>query len=495
MSVFWGTAGADAILGSAGADQIYGQAGNDTLYGSGGNDWLNGGLGSDLMGGGLGDDVYYVAAAGDAVLERAGEGTDSVLAWVSFQLAANVEALILQGAAAINGTGNALNNTIIGNAASNVLNGAAGDDQLVGGNGNDSYLVGAAGDRVVERAGEGFDQVQAWVSHQLAANVEALILQGAAAINGTGNALNNTIIGNAGNNVLNGGAGSDTLVGGKGGDVYDVDSAGDRVQEAAGGGYDLVRSSVSFALGANLEDLALTGTAATNGTGNALANTITGNAGNNLLNGAAGNDLLIGGKGDDIYYAAAAGDRVVELAGEGLDQVVAWISYRLTTHVENLTLAGTADLDGTGNYWNNTIMGNAGNNALSGGVGNDLIIGDDGADQLRGDAGRDRLYGGAGNDIFYVEIAHFAADEVYDGGSGADGLVILNGALGSDAIDLFSISLSGIESVSGLSSEAMDISCKQINDLNKISVYALNVHDGGFIICRIWRISTFSISI
>src|SRR5687768_6204226 len=114
MSVFWGTAVADVILGSAEADQIYGQAGNDTLYGSGGNDWLNGGLGNDLMGGGLGDDVYYVAAAGDAVLERAGEGTDSVLAWVSYQLAANVEALILQGATAINGTGNGLNNTIIG---------------------------------------------------------------------------------------------------------------------------------------------------------------------------------------------------------------------------------------------------------------------------------------------------------------------------------------------------------------------------------------------
>ncbi|MGO1077789.1 calcium-binding protein [Inquilinus sp. CA228] len=477
MPVFWGTAAADAILGSAGADQIYGQAGNDTLYGSGGDDWLNGGLGNDLMGGGLGNDVYYVAAAGDAIVERVGEGTDSVLAWVSYQLAANVEALILQGATAINGTGNALNNTILGNAGNNVLNGAAGDDQLVGGKGNDIYLVGAAGDRVVEQAGEGFDQVQAWVSHQLAANVEALILQGAAAINGTGNALNNTIIGNAGNNILNGGTGNDTLVGGDGGDVYDVDSAGDRVQEAAGGGRDLVRSSVSFALGANLEELTLIGAAAINGTGNALANTITGNAGNNLLNGAAGNDLLIGGKGDDIYYAAAAGDRVVELAGEGLDQVVAWISYRLTTHVENLTLAGTADLDGAGNYWNNTIIGNAGNNALSGGVGDDLLIGGDGADKLYGDAGRDRLYGGAGNDTFYVEIAHFVVGEVYDGGAGADGLVID----GNGVIDLFALSLVSVEAVAELLTQTTNISCQQINNLNKISVSTLNVHNSGFI--------------
>ena len=125
MTVFWGTAAAEVILGSAGAEPIYGQAGNDTLYGSGGDDWLNGGLGNDLMGGGLGNDVYYVAAAGDAIVERVGEGTDRVLAWVSYQAAANVEALILQGATAINGTGNGLNNTIIGNAGSNGVNGGA----------------------------------------------------------------------------------------------------------------------------------------------------------------------------------------------------------------------------------------------------------------------------------------------------------------------------------------------------------------------------------
>ena len=78
--------------------------------------------------------------------------------------------------------------------------------------------------------------------------------------------------------MLNGGAGSDTLAGGKGDDIYVVDLPGDRAQEAANEGYDRVRSSVSFALGANIEELTLTGTAAINGTGNALANTITGNA-------------------------------------------------------------------------------------------------------------------------------------------------------------------------------------------------------------------------
>jgi Ca2+-binding RTX toxin-like protein len=395
MPVFWGTAVADVILGSAGADQIYGQAGNDTLYGSGGNDWLNGGLGNDLMGGGLGDDVYYVAAAGDAVLERAGEGTDSVLAWVSYQLAANVEALILQGATAINGTGNGLNNTIIGNAGNNVLNGGVGSDTLAGSKGDDVYLVGAAGDRVVEQAGEGNDKVLAWISHQLAANVETLVLQGAAAINGTGNALANTIIGNVGNNVLNGAAGDDLLTGGKGNDIYYVAAAGDRVVEQAGEGADQVFAWISHQLAANVEILVLQGTGAINGIGNALNNTIIGNAGNNLLNGGAGSDTLAGGMGNDVYDVDSAGDRAQEAANEGYDRVQASVSYTLGANLEELTLTGTAAI-GFGNALSNTITGNAGANVLSGEGGDDVLLGGAGDDTLYGNSGRDRLDGGTG---------------------------------------------------------------------------------------------------
>ena len=157
-----------------------------------------------------------------------------------------------------------------------------------------------------------------------------------AAIDGTGNGLNNTITGNSaantlvggdGNDLLDGRAGSDTLIGGAGNDIYVVDAAGDVVTEAAGEGTDGVRSSVSYTLAANVEDLTLTGVAAIDGTGNGLNNTITATALPTRLWAAmamtAGRTrrqrhLSSVARGNDVYVVDAAGDVVTEAAGEGL---------------------------------------------------------------------------------------------------------------------------------------------------------------------------------
>ncbi|MEA5579085.1 beta strand repeat-containing protein [Anabaena sp. UHCC 0451] len=188
-----------------------------------------------------------------------------------------------------------------GGSGDDSLNGGTGADNLIGGLGNDIYTVDNTGDQVLEGFNAGIDTIQSSVTRTLGNNQENLILLGIANINGTGNTLNNTITGNSGNNVINGGTGTDTMIGSLGNDTYTVDNINDVVTENANAGTDRVQSSVTWALGNNLENLTLTGSANINGTGNNLNNTIIGNGGSNILIGGLGSDILTGGVGNDFF--------------------------------------------------------------------------------------------------------------------------------------------------------------------------------------------------
>src|SRR5205085_286824 len=302
----------------------------------------------------------------------------SSIAWT---LGATFENLVLTGSANINGTGNASANSLTGNAGNNILDGGLGADAMAGGAGNDTFLVDNAGDTVSENAGEGADTVQSSVSFTLGANIEGLTLTGTANLNATGNDIANALNGNAGNNVLNGGLGADVMTGGDGDDIYLVDNSGDKANEvSATGGNDLVQSSVSFALGANVKRLTLTGTGNITAVGNALNNVLLGNSGNNTLSGGAGADTMTGGLGNDTYLVDDAGDVVTEASGAGTDTVQSAITYTLGANLEVLTLTGTANINGTGNALGNSLNGNAGANVLDGGGGADLMFGGNGDD-------------------------------------------------------------------------------------------------------------------
>ncbi len=396
------------ISGNAFDNLLDGASGADTLTGGYGADTLIGGLGADMLIGGLSNDTYYVDNSGDLVVESANEGDDTVYAAISYKLGDNVENLVLQGSASIDGTGNSLNNVITGNAHNNVLDGGLGADTMIGGLGDDTYYVDDSGDIVIEEWDEGTDTVISSIDYNLgavetAAAVENLTLTGSARF-GSGNDQDNRIIGNDADNVLEGFGGIDTLIGGLGNDTYIVNDTVDVIVEQAGQGVDLVAAQgVNWVLGANLENLQLLGHGALNGTGNELDNIISGNAYDNLLDGASGADtltggygadtligglgadMLIGGQSDDTYYVDNASDIVTEYAGEGNDTVYASISYRLSDNVENLILQGSTSIDGTGNSLNNVITGNSGNNLLD------------------GLAGIDTLIGGAGNDTYWVD--------------------------------------------------------------------------------------------
>jgi Ca2+-binding RTX toxin-like protein len=438
---------------------------DNRIIGSTGNNSLNGGAGNDLLIGGAGNDTYVVDSVGDVVVELAGQGTDLVQSSVDWTLAANIENLTLTGTASISGTGNDLANTITGNSGANTLSGGAGNDildggtgvdTLVGGDGDDTYTVDNASDVVTELANEGIDLVKSSVSYTLASHIENLTLTGSSAINATGNDIANALTGNTGanqlsggdgNDTLNGGTGADTMTGGAGDDTFVVDNAGDQVVEAADEGIDLVQSSITYALVANVENLTLTGSSALNGTGNSLDNVITGNSGINQLAGGDGNDTLdggtngdklTGGLGDDTYVVDNASDQVIENASEGIDHVKSSITYTLGSDVENLTLTGSGSINGTGNGLDNVITGNTGANNLQGGLGNDALTGDSGNDTLTGGDGFDTLSGGAGNDLLVWD-----ADDTIDGGANRDTLSIS----GPGTVDLDTAKISGIEVV------------------------------------------------
>jgi Ca2+-binding RTX toxin-like protein len=169
--------------------------------------------------------------------------------------------------------------------------------------------------------------------------------------------------------------GDDQMTGGAGDDTYQVDSVGDVVVEAAGGGTDTVYTAMEMSLADHLENLRLTGIVE-RGTGNAADNLLVGNDNNNQLFGLAGNDVLDGGRGADIltggdgndtYVVDNIGDMVVEAEGQGTDTVRSRISLTLAANTENLVLTGINAINGTGNDQSNVIVGNVSANTLDGG--------------------------------------------------------------------------------------------------------------------------------
>jgi Ca2+-binding RTX toxin-like protein len=265
-----GTGGNDRLTSRIDGATVNGLGGNDVLHGMGAIDTLNGGNGNDLLIGRGGND-------------------------------------------ALNGFDGA--DRLFGGAGADVLNAGSGDDEVFGGAGNDK-VVGGSGLGDDHYDGEaGIDTVTyASATQPVTVNLATGVATGAEIgtdelvniENAVGGAGNDTLTGKGGANTLNGAGGNDTMAGRNGNDTYLVDSAGDKVIEAVGGGTDKVLASVSYSLqaGQEVEFLRATapaGTTAINLVGNQFANNIQGNAGKNLLNGGAGNDVLTGLGGNDLF--------------------------------------------------------------------------------------------------------------------------------------------------------------------------------------------------
>jgi len=430
-----GSSGDNQLHGMRGGDSIFGGSGVDLLYGGTGNDVLNGGLFKDTSYGGDGDDTFRITGTDIADDVYGGNGVDTLdlSGYNVFGFVVNLATGTYDyppgfgGPFVISSVENVIgsnqNDTITGDAATNVISGLGGNDILRGGLNTDTMDGGAGNDLIIIAGGDGLDNANGGSgvdtldyatafggdinfnlatgvfnfagSLRTASNFENYIdsasngvisgtdgvniLEGRAgndALSSFGG--NDFLYGGDGNDVLSGGIGGDAMYGGAGNDTYNVGTSADLTVETlagAPGGVDLVISGVNRTLGANLENLNMTGTAVV-GTGNALANTINGTTNANTINGLNANDSLFGFGGADV-------------------------------------------MDGGG-----------GVDTMNGGNGTDTLRGGSGADNLIGGLGADILIGGLGNDIFRFLTRQESAPGLIDRIRGEGGVAAFENAGG-----------------------------------------------------------------
>lgn len=486
------------LSGSANIDAT-GNDDDNLIIGNDGDNVLDGGLGKDTLKGGKGDDTYVLeliksgsnAVYRDIFVENDNEGNDSLILHASgdlgltsaakLTLSNNIETIDASdtGSNKLNLIGNDGDNTLIGNAADNLLDGRGGKDILKGGEGDDTYIVDDLEDSIIETGLGDTDTVKITIaeigSFTLGENLENATLNSSVDFDLIGNAANNSLTGNAKNNLIRGGGGADTMDGGDGIDTLDYlgSSIGVTIvlkgkTESTGSGGDADGDRFK-----NFENII----------GSNQADNLTGDDGANRLDGSGGGDTMKGGKGNDTYVVDHADDDVIEdSAAGGIDTVESSVAFTLGDYLENLTLFGTNDINGTGNGLDNqmngnnginTLNGGGGNDTLIGGAGNDILEGGEGNDLLDGGSGSDTLTGGKGDDRYYVDLINSGAQVVF-----ADIVTELANE-GTDSLVLFNdrnVTSSGIVSFTlATTLENLDASQTTISQLNLLGNNSNNI--------------------
>lgn len=489
--VYLGTGNATvtgAIQGEAGRDILFGSTTNDTLSGGDGDDWLAGGGGGDTLTGGAGNDTFAFLAITDSqsgirdtitdftsgsdkidisalaptahTLTPSGSNTTLTVTNAAGTLSVTVtgtvalsDLILIPATNSLVGTsGNDVlvaqvigsridgedgSDVLFGTSGRDTMIGGLGDDAMIGGGGDDLYYVDSPGDQIIEKAGEGTDEVRTTVDFGLQNGIENAVLWGDKPIGVLGTDLDNVLLGNHAQNYFSGQAGDDTITGRGGSDFILTGTGADRVvyNHAAESQYMGVfpdRHYISGDLVADfqhgIDKIDLTSIQVT---GFSFAET----------------------RNSYFVYFGPQMPFPVDISN-WTDVTIytdsGWMALRLQGHADladfiwnrpagqQLTIDGTAgddQIDGTsdidllrGLAGNDTLSGAAGDDILFGGEGADILSGGDGADILSGDAGIDTLTGGSGADRFtYFAVADSPAD---------DGDTITDFTSGTDILDL-----------------------------------------------------------
>lgn len=439
LDVTTGTGAPDTMVGIDGPETLIGLGGNDHLIGNGGGDRLEGGVGNDLLEGGEGNDRLYGGSDNDELYGGAGndrlfgdDGNDLLVPGTGLNDAdggAGIDQLLLDygsnetsvyfvpgtfiptSGGGIVSAVNVEAMIVYGSNYSDVLIGTAFNDELYGGNGFDLLRGGAGNDLLDSGANSGAPVAILPIAG--ATRDTALPIDHFFTLAADPEIFNSTTVPHATLNVdvhtgnsefdqetnryvaINVDAGAtltidvdntffevDTRVA-----IYDAD--GNLVASNDDGDYSIEGLDPGSS---NSSDSLLGFTFASAGTYYVEVTSFIANSNhtssfsvNFSLTSAtvAPNDVLEGGVGDDTYIVHSASDAIIEQAGGGVDMVRSDVSYGLASNVENLTLTGTAAINGTGNGLANAITGNSAANVINGGGGADSLIGGAGADQFK----------------------------------------------------------------------------------------------------------------
>ncbi|MDO8417606.1 MAG: VCBS domain-containing protein, partial [Agitococcus sp.] len=482
-----GGEGADTLDGGDGNDALIGDAGDDSLMGGNGNDQLFGQQGTDILEGGDGNDVYFADIGETTIIKDINHsGWIDMPGYSAEYQEQSIDAFFR------NADGNPWNYSLTDlehfAPAVGIVYDLASHSLTLQGIASTTALVIADINNLNPRASLGYtldfnsrfiDQ-DGFLVRDGFYQLDQVIAQSAVVIHGTENAdriyslsdvnqwdvIANTIQAGLGNDTVYGGLGQDLINGQEGDDVVDGNEGddtlfgndGDDRLEGGEGNDSLIGGlGLDVLFGGEDNDTLMGAEGDDQLYGNNGNDSLLGGAGNDslyggeeysndTLDGGIGADYMAGGDGSDIYRVDDLNDQVYESPDRWVsnygwgywqnsgydDTVITALDYQLGSTIENLTLTGTAHVNGIGNSLDNDIYGNDGNNQLYGQAGYDDIYGGEGDDTLDGGNSSDYLVAGTGNDV----LIGGTGDDVLNGGTGDD---IMMGGSGSDTYTVDSL--------------------------------------------------------